>query len=79
MRFNWPRATRIVASTFPSHGIIKVMMPRAYTTSVSGCSRATGLPPAIDQAAHDRGGDFLFAPTPPNLRLMSEGEKDGYR
>jgi hypothetical protein len=43
------------------------------------CSRATGLPLAIDQAGHDRGSDFLFAPTPPNLRLMSEGEKDGYR
>jgi hypothetical protein len=42
-------------------------------------SRATGLPLAIDQAAHDRGKDFLFAPSPPNLRLMSEGEKDGYR
>jgi hypothetical protein len=28
---------------------------------------------------HDRGRDFLFAPSPPNLRLVSEGEKDGYR
>jgi hypothetical protein len=36
-------------------------------------------PPAIDQAGHDRGRDFLFAPSPPNLCLMSEGEKDGYR
>ena len=43
------------------------------------CSRPTGLPLAIDQAAHDRGRDFLFAPSPPNLRLVSEGEKDGYR
>ena len=43
------------------------------------CSRATGLPLAIDLAAHDRGRDFLFAPSPPNLRLVSEGEKDGYR
>jgi hypothetical protein len=65
--------------TFPSHGIVKVTPPLAYTTSVSGCSRATGLPPAIDQAAHDRGRDFPFAPTPPNLRLTSEGDKDGYR
>ena len=29
-----PRAIRIVASTFPSHGIIKLTMPRAYMTSV---------------------------------------------
>jgi hypothetical protein len=30
-------------------------------------------------AAHDHGRDFPFAPSPPNLRLMNEGEKDGYR
>jgi hypothetical protein len=29
-----PRAIRIVASTFPSHRIIKLMMLRAYMTSV---------------------------------------------
>jgi hypothetical protein len=29
--------------------------------------------------AHDRGKDFLFAPSPPNLRVMSEGDKDDYR
>ena len=29
-----PRAIRIVASTFPSHGIIKLTMLRAYMTSV---------------------------------------------
>ena len=29
-----PRAIRIVASTFPSHGIIKLTMPHAYMTSV---------------------------------------------
>ena len=28
-----PRAIRIVASTFPSHGIIKLTMPRAYMAS----------------------------------------------
>jgi hypothetical protein len=54
-------------------------MHRAYVASVRQMSRAIGLPPAIDRAAHNRGRDFLFAPTPPNLRLMSEGEKDGYR
>ena len=70
---------RIVASTFPSHGIIKLTMPRAYMTSVRQMFRAIGLPLAIDQVGHDRGRDFLFAPPPPNLRLMSEGEKDGYR
>jgi hypothetical protein len=50
---------------------------RDHTTVLH--SRATGLPLAIDQAAHDHGRDFLFAPSPPNLRLVSEGEKDGYR
>jgi hypothetical protein len=69
----------MVASTFPPHGAIKVKMHRAYMTSVRQMSRAIGLPLAIDQLAHHRGRDFLFAPTPPNLRLMSEGEKDGYR
>jgi hypothetical protein len=54
-------------------------MPRAYMTSVRQMSRAIGLPLAIDQAGHDRGRDFLFAPSPPNLRLMSEGEEGGYR
>jgi hypothetical protein len=33
----------------------------------------------MDRADHNRSNDFLFAPSPPNLRLMSEGEKDGYR
>jgi hypothetical protein len=55
-------------------------MPRVYMNPRLGrCSRATGLPLAVDQAGHDRGSDFLFAPTPPNLRVVSEGEKDGYR
>jgi hypothetical protein len=52
---------------------------RVYMTSSGGCSRDIGLPLAIDEAAHDRCRDFLFAPPPPKLRLMSEGEKDGYR
>jgi hypothetical protein len=42
-------------------------------------SRAGGVPLAVDPAVYDRGLDFLFAPSSPNLRLMSEGDKDGYR
>jgi hypothetical protein len=54
-------------------------MPRAYMSPVRQMFPSHRPSTAIDQAAHDRGRDFLFAPTPPNLRLMSEGEKDGYR
>jgi hypothetical protein len=54
-------------------------MPRAYIVSVRQMFGGRRLPPPDDQTTHDRGRDFLFAPTPPNLRLMSEGEKDGYR
>lgn len=62
-----------------SHGIIKLTMHRAYMTSVRPMFPSHVLPLAIDQTAHDRGRDFPFAQTAPNLRLTGEGDKDGYR
>jgi len=54
-------------------------MLRADTTSVRQMFPSHRPATGHDRAARNRGRDFLFAPSPPNLRLMSEGEKDGYR
>jgi hypothetical protein len=79
VKFSSAPGGKYVASTFPSHGNTKLTMLRAYMTPIKQMFPSHGLPPAISQATNDRTRDFLFAPLPPNLRLMSEGGEDGYR
>ena len=72
----------------------KVLQTRSYDRAPLGPRDGEALGPGSGTARlHDRlvittdksrphslnASHFLFAPSPPNLRLMSEGEKDGYR
>jgi Bacterial dnaA protein helix-turn-helix len=57
------------------HSVRKMEKRSAHDLELRAYMTALSLPAPTPSSS----SDFLFAPSPLNLRLMSEGDKDGYR
>jgi hypothetical protein len=51
----------------------------AYNPELRAFMTALSLPQTTAAPTPSTSSHFLFAPSPPNLRVMSEGDEDGYR
>ena len=61
------------------HSIREVKKRSAHDLELRAYMTALSLPQITAAPTPSTSSHFLFAPPPPNLRLMSEGHGDGYR